>query len=664
MSLTQRQKSFIKKSWPGKSAGRIAEILKVTEKEVENYIQEIENQPGSGRQKLFTAIAISLPFFFFILLEAGLRLGEYRGNTHLFVDANVPDYDYLIPNSNFTSRYFFYTRTTPSPSQDLFFQTKPDNGFRVFVLGGSTAAAYPYGFNGTFSRIVRDALQDVMPDRVVEVVNVATSAINTFTLYDQVGEILDHSPDAILIYSGHNEYYGALGVASNEKLGGFPGFVRFYLKLQRFKTFLLFRDAITGVSRFFADKSGVAADPNATLMERIVGEQSVPLHSKLYDLGKRQFESNLKVIVKKFENKGIPVLIGSLASNLKDHPPFLSVETDIHPPADTIYRQAGKLYSERKYDMALENYIYARDLDALKFRAPSEFNEIIENITGSTNAIYVPVNETLTRYTRDGIIGNDLMLEHLHPNQTGYWLMGLSFVHTLRDLNFFGMASAPENLQNDRDYLERMYFTEFDHRIADHRIRILKSGWPFVKDGSRRDGEFRINPESIADSLAFMMVANEINWDKAKVELGRFYTETGQIDKALAEYHGLIRNQPWNDSPYVFAARLYLDQNDFDNAKPLLEKAYEINPRLAFTSKMLGAVEVNDGNLDRGIELLEYSLSLQPDDVQALFNLSGAYGLKGDFTKARHLLNQLMAINPDFPGARQWQLQLEQLSGD
>ena len=58
------------------------------------------------------------------------------------------------------------------------------------------------------------------------------------------------------------------------------------------------------------------------------------------------------------------------------------------------------------------------------------------------------------------------------------------------------------------------------------------------------------------------------------------------------KYLSLARNQPWNDSPYVFAARVYLDQNDFANAEPLLRTAYQINSNDAFITKMLGAIEV------------------------------------------------------------------------
>ena len=40
------------------------------------------------------------------------------------------------------------------------------------------------------------------------------SAVSSYTLLDFSDEIVDYQPDAILIYAGHNEYLGILGVGS------------------------------------------------------------------------------------------------------------------------------------------------------------------------------------------------------------------------------------------------------------------------------------------------------------------------------------------------------------------------------------------------------------------------------------------------------------------
>ena len=614
-----------------------------------------KKEPLSTKKKVFFyAITFSIPVLFFLVVEVTLRSINYLGDTDLFVDPNIPSAEYMIPNPNFAARYFFYTNTIPNPSIDVFLKEKPENGFRVFAMGGSSAAGYPYGFNGTYSRVVNDVLKDAMPDREVEVVNVGISAISSYTLVDQVDEIIEQDPDAILIYAGHNEFYGALGVGSNENLGAFPGFVRFYLGLQRFKTFMLLRTVIVDSGKWFSETfSGKKIDETATLMERIVDSRSIELDSPQYQLAMRQFESNINAIVTKFGKEGIPVYLGSIGSNLKDHSPFVNITDGERPPALEVFNEAKEAYENSNYESALEKFTYAKDLDGLKFRAPSEINSIIEaTAEQNENVTYVPSHEELVRNTRDGIIGFDLMLEHLHPNQQGYFLIGKAFSQALLDKL---RLDPSQNLDN---YKDRMYFSEFDHRIAWHRVETLKQSFPFVL-GEKPELYVRTyRTKNLADSLALRTVHSNLTWDKAKVELANYYESIGQHEKAILEYKGLIRNQPWNDSPYIFAARIYLDQNDFNSAEPLLEEAYKINPNDAYITKMLGALEVQKGNPLKGIEYLEASRAINPNDPQMLYNLSGAYGTSRQFEKALEIAEQVIQINPNFPGIQAWRQQL------
>lgn len=612
---------------------------------------------SSKRKVLFYTITFSIPVLFFLIIEIVLRGTNYLGNTDLFVDPNIPSAEYLIPNPNFAARYFFYTNTIPNPSIDAFLKNKPENGYRVFAMGGSSAAGYPYGFNGTYSRVVQDVLQDAMPDREVEVINVGISAISSYTLFDQVDEIIEHKPDAILIYAGHNEFYGALGVGSNENLGGFPGFVRFYLKLQRFKTFMLLRNIIVDSGIWFAETfSDEKIDQSATLMERIVNSRSIELGSPQYELAMAQFESNLSEIVAKFGEQEIPVFVGSVASNLKEHSPFVSIEDGDQPPAKQVYEEAIQEYENQNYEKALEQFTLAKDLDGLKFRAPSQINEIIKSTALDNNWVqYVPAEEELVKFTSDGIIGFELMLEHLHPNQQGYFLLGKAFSESI--LSYNGIDPN----QNLNTYKDRMFFSEFDLRVAWHRVATLKQSFPFVMGAKPELYVKSYNTTSLADSLAVRTVHFNKNWDESKVELAQAYQKQSRYDEAILEYRGLIRNQPWNDSPYVFAARIYLEQNDFDNAEPLLLNAFEINPNDAFITKMLGAIEVQKGNSAKGIEYLELSRKINPNDPQMLYNLSGAYGTNLQLEKALEIANQVISINPNFPGIQAWKAQLQSL---
>ena len=646
----------------------------------------VRSTRSNKRTILFYGITAAIPLIFFLLLETGLRWGNYMGDLALFSDPGIGKNEYYLPNPNFAARYFFYTKTVPSPSIDVFKQEKTPDIYRVFAMGGSSAAGYPYGFNGTYSRVVKDILQDRMPNKQVEVVNIGISAISSYTLYDQVAEILQQKPDAILIYAGHNEFYGALGVGSNENLGGFPWFVRGYLKLQQYKTFLLLRNTLVGAGKWTASLFGAQEiDPNATLMERIINSRSIALDGPKHQLAMHQFDSNLSAILEEFTQQGIPVWLGSLASNYKDQAPFVDVPDALDaqkqplPLASTIFQEGQSLLVNGDADAAQNQFAYAKDLDGLKFRAPESINQIIrEKATEYEQVHYVPVYETFVEHSPNGIVGNELMLEHLHPNAKGYFLMGASFAQAMLENERLAEWVQPplNNKESERQtgnglieqnlikqefeaYEQGMYLSDFDHRVAYHRVRTLKQGFPFVLSNNARPYQQGYKPTGPADSLAFLAVHASKSWDESKVELGGIYERNNEPEKAFLEYMGLIRNQPWNDSPYVFAARVRLNQNDFEAAEPLLEQAYSIQPKEGYTTKMLGAIMVQKGDLERGITLLLESRALSPRDPQMLYNLSGAYGLNKNYTKALEIAEEVIAINPNFPGIQQWKAQLQ-----
>ncbi len=67
---------------------------------------------------------------------------------------------------------------------------------------------------------------------------------NSYTIRDLVPEIIKKKPDLILIYLGHNEYYGALGIGSVESLGTSRFLVNTTLWFNKFKSVELLRNII------------------------------------------------------------------------------------------------------------------------------------------------------------------------------------------------------------------------------------------------------------------------------------------------------------------------------------------------------------------------------------------------------------------------------------
>ena len=163
---------------------------------------------------IFSVITLLFPLAFLILLELGLRAARYGGETPLFEAPEKLHGRYLVPGRRVAARYFPRAKSPPTPPVDAFLVKKPTHGMRIFVMGESAAAGFPYPANAALSNVVHDALQDVLPNDTIEVVNLGIAATNSYTIADLAPEVIAQHPDAILIYAGHNEYYGALGPLS------------------------------------------------------------------------------------------------------------------------------------------------------------------------------------------------------------------------------------------------------------------------------------------------------------------------------------------------------------------------------------------------------------------------------------------------------------------
>ena len=143
--------------------------------------------------------------------------------------------------------------------------------------------------------------------------------------------------------------------------------------LERFKTFQLVRNLLKRAAGLFGGKREALT---GTLMSRMAQNQYIGLNSDIYKKGIEQFRGNMHDILEMARNQNVPVILGTLACNLKDQYPFVSIKENGNPPADKVYMQAKELLMKNNEKQADSLFRYAKDLDALRFRAPSEINNI------------------------------------------------------------------------------------------------------------------------------------------------------------------------------------------------------------------------------------------------------------------------------------------------
>ena len=600
------------------------------------------------------AITLLLPFFLVALLEAGLRIKNYGGNMSAFEVPAVLHGLYKVPGDNVGKRYFPQERYPPSPPGDPFLVNKPAHSMRLFVLGESSAAGFPYPANGTFARVLRDVLADILPSDTVEVVNMGMAATNSYTIADLAQDIIDQKPDGVLIYGGHNEYYGALGAGSTESLGSFPSFVRFYLKLQNLKTFLLLRNAMnSALTSIRGGRSTKDIEADASRMESVVSNQNIKLGDATYRRGVAQYESNLRYAIGKFRHAGIPVFIGSTPSNLRDLVPFGANASPPDSTASKEFERAKTALASGDSVVAGAEFAKARDLDVVRFRAPGEFQPVIQKIAKETGATYVPAVEGFAAAAQHGIPGSDLFLEHVHPTQQGYVMLARFYFDALRKANFLGRPADMTRLASWDDYTQRMRLTRLDQLIAYHTIKTVTTRWPFVPLSKNEDYRGTYKPVDIIDSIAFHTSRGGMPWSRAKMVAADVYAARGQTDSAVAEYDGLIRDEPGIEIAYRLAGKVLLLGNQEARAKWYLERAYALEPS-GVTAFALGRIAMKEKNLPSAVALLQQAVQLSPNMAAALYQLSLAYALSHDIDRARSTAIQLARVAPNYPGLPQW----------
>ncbi|CAN5820283.1 hypothetical protein BH23ACT11_BH23ACT11_04480 [soil metagenome] len=641
-----------------------------------------------GRKAVFWAITLALPLLFFALLEGGLRLANYGNDYPLFEPVQQFD-GWQVQSRDVARRYFANQVAVPTALEDFFRVQKPGDGIRIVVQGGSTAAGYPYYFGGAFSRMLATRIQQTFPERQVEVVNTAMAAVNSYTLLDLADGITAIRPDAVLIYAGHNEYYGALGAASSETLGPTRLLVTWYLKLRHFRTVQLTRDFL---ARLAPGATGTpTGPPDGTLMARMIGNDQVALGSSTYRLGERQFESNLDALLAHYQRARIPVFVATLASNERDHSPFVSIWASEEQPgtmraainsalqraeagdtraaidglerllaSDTLsaeipYRLGHLYLADGRSDDARRAFILARDRDALRFRAPSSFNGIIRRVAARRGAAVVEVEQAFRSASPQGIIGNGLMLEHLHPNLEGYFLMADAFFESLRFQGLFGDWSGAPTLAEARS--ERLV-TEIDSIVGTLRVRRLMSTWPFLPRGRTGARQDTLTARTAADSLALAFYRNEMTWAQATAELADRYERAARLPAALRLRFALIQSLPLVAEPY-FAAGNTLAQigrstsNDayLREAMHYYGAALDLDSTLAHVHGIAGSVALELGDHEAALTHLTTARRLQPQRAQWAYNLAGARLAQGRLADARRLLAETLQIEPDHAAA-------------
>jgi tetratricopeptide (TPR) repeat protein len=351
-------------------------------------------------------------------------------------------------------------------------------------------------------------------------------------------------------------------------------------------------------------------------MARVAGERSIPLASEAFRRGTEQFENNLSRLLATYRAAAIPVFVGTLVSNERDQAPLAvlagAVE-DAAGAAKTAYLAAQDSEAAGNHDAAREGYAWARDLDPLRFRAPSEFGDIVRRVAVANGATVVEVRAAFAAASEHGLIGERLLLEHVHPNLEGYFLLSDAFHDALVGS---GLLGTPGNPITDEEARAGMPVSEIDRYFGDYKVRLIRSGWPFTTTSTRPKLPA---PSSEGARLAQELFLERISWPQAQDALRRHYQAAG-------------------------------DQGGYAHVTLILADAFPFAGTLQFEA---AAALVG---LERPREAVRYShraVELEPRNVDHWLVHAHGLLLAGREPEGRAALEQVLALEPGNPTARQ-----------
>ena len=452
-----------------------------------------------------------------LLIELLLRLFGIGNDLSLVVPIPKAHGWYRL-NPQFDESFFGGTDLS-GPENRPFQLPKPPSTRRILVVGGSTVVGFPYHSEVAFPRHLQAALE-LQSDgqETIEVLNAGITAISSSIEVSIVEEGLRTQPDVIVVYSGHNEFYGAGAVAvSTEVLS--PKWFRFLAVCRRFYL-------VQALGRLRRPRK-----PSQDLTEWLPGDLHIELSGKVFEQGRAAYKENLEAMANLSARARIPIVFVSPVANEHGQPPIENLKPTPNRPEESwrsklqsgerelawgklpkalelleaarqeerdnpqIHFRLAQAYekSERTQD-AIAHYASALELDGCRFRAPSIFRSIMAEVAqrhASAGARFVDLHQAICRESDIAVPGRKHFLEHVHFTWEGNRIVGTEIAKFLWQ-DVWKREWSTEQMLDDRTARNRLAVQEEDH------IAALAGAIGFYLKAPFRDG---MDAESLAREL-------------------------------------------------------------------------------------------------------------------------------------------------------------------
>jgi len=373
---------------------------------------------------------------------------------------------------------------------DSFSAAKPADEFRVFCLGGSTVQGRPYAIETSFTTWLELSLRAADERRRWRVVNCGGVSYASYRLAPIIEELLAYEPDLFIVYTGHNEFLEDRTYRDVKRSSWFVR--RLHEAASRLRIYNVARATWLGMT---------AVDPAASAAA--LEEQQINLPAEVdalldYRGGLAEYhrddgwqrdvadhyEFNLRRMVRLAREAGVPIVLVNPVSNLKDCPPFKfepSVQ-DQHrrEQFDALWEAAkaarepdgrielletavaldsrhagahfllGLSYLETgRLDVAQQALLHAKDEDICPLRMIEPLHQRLGRVARATGTPLVDVRALLAEASPGGLVGNELLLDHIHPTINGHQRIAAALLDQLASLGLVSLRPGWEERRRE-----------------------------------------------------------------------------------------------------------------------------------------------------------------------------------------------------------------------
>lgn len=655
--------------------------------------------PITGRRRFWFRLlaALGLPLVLLVFVEGVLRLAGVGHPTGFFLEQHRDGRVVLTDNQDF-GRRFFPPGLTRYPHPFTIPAVKPADTLRIFVLGESAAMGDP-DFKFGLPRLLEVLLRERFSTRHIEVVNTAMVAINSHVILPIARDCARRQGDLWVIYMGNNEIIGPFGSASvfGARAPALP-VVRAEIGLKTTRLGQLL-DAGLHLARW-----GNRPLPEWGGMEMMANQKvrfDSPATTRVY----RHFERNLGDILATGVRAGVPILLCTMPTNLKDCPPFASLHrpdltaaelTEWQAAYDAgVAAEAQGSYAEalRAYDQAAgidatfaelafrqgrcrlalggsseaaRDFGRARDFDALQFRADGRINGIIRQTAGAFAPRGVRLLDAEGLFAKNdpaGGPGTELFYEHVHLTPEGNYLLARAVAEEVaRTLSL----SEKGQWLSQAECLQAAGFTEWNRLDALGVILDRMDGPPFTQQAGHaaqlaamreakerhrlasKPVQVRQEVRQVAQAVARRPEDTDLRWN-----LAALLEIAGEVAGSEEQWRTLIRLQPQAALPYFNLAKLLDEAGRGAESLPLYRECLRINADYFPARLALGTLCRRSGLLPEAVQELWQAVRQKPRAVEPRVALAQALTQSQRTAEAAEQWREVLRLDPDNAKARE-----------